>query len=1497
MSEKNSSKNNDTPETTQQEIDTLQNRIQRLEKENRQLLHKIHQEGDFYRTLFSNMSEAVCVYELVYNTNDEPQDYRVIAVNPQFVAMLGLDEEHIIGQLGSDLWGVKKPPYLETFNHVVQTGEPTSFEIFLERFDKTVKISAFWAGQSSCAALFTDMTKQKQTETALHESMSVLQATLESTADGILVVDNNGKWTRYNSKFIELWKIPQSIQESGDDEKALEFVLDQLAAPQEFIAKVKELYSKPQAESFDLIEFKDGRFFERYSQPQILDEEIKGRVWSFRDVTAQKKAEIALRENETDLRITLQSIGDAVICTDIEGRIVRMNAVAEQLTGFPLSEAEGKPLKKVFNIVNAHTRKPVEAPVKKVLEEGRIVGLANHTMLIARDGTEYQIADSAAPIKDADQNIRGVVLVFRDVTEAYEKDQLLKASEEKFRTLVNQTIDMLLLHEPDGTIVEVNRTAVEKYGYSREELLDMNVADLDPDYKNRVQSSAFQRPLALNESHHFEARQQRKDGTIFPAEVVVTKIKLREKEYLMGLGRDISERKQAEQALRYEKHLFQTLVDNLPDKIFFKDKNHHFIRVNKAKAAEQNTIPEQMIGKSDFDYFPAKIARATCKDDQQVLDSGEPIIDKEEMIKAGDETQWVAVTKLPLYDENGCITGTMGLARDITESKRAAEQLKKSEEKYRLLAENSVDIIWQMDLRLIFTYVSPAAESFSGKKPEEWIGSRLSEHVSRKEFFRLARQAVIAIKNYKTFSSLTMETTMKHKDGSDIPVEITGKLILNDKGKPVGLQGTTKEISQRKQAEAKIRQQIENMKFLSDTALDFIQQRVQDNLHYYIAHQVYEFLGQSAYVLITSFDEHSQRARIEHFEGLGKKLEKVTRLLGQHPAGFEFKIHPDLKQKLLTQKFIKRENDFHELTNGKIPKSVSKALLGTLNVNHIYDMGISKDQILYGTVVIGLCDHQELEKANVLEAFLKQASIAMQKKQAEDKFQENKSLLKRAQKIAHLGSWEMDVTTGQSKWSDEMYRICGYEPQSFKPTRDRVFDIIHPEDRKKAAEALERTIQSGSNYELEKRIVRPDGEIRWVLAQGEVIANGDGKSKKITGSFLDITERKKAQQNEERLRQELLQAQKMESIGRLAGGVAHDFNNMLTVIQGHSQMAMMRMDKSAKYYNDLKQINKAAIRAANLTRQLLLFSRKQESEFAPVNLNKTIRGLSKMLGRLVGEDIKIHENLEEKVRLVRADEGQIEQVITNLVVNARDAMTDGGDIKVTTENVIIKKKDDRNAEVRPGQYVKLAIEDTGPGIDEKIINKIFDPFFSTKGPGRGTGMGLSVVHGIVKKHEGWINVESSPGKGTLFEIFLPLSSEQEKEEKEDEIIVEDLKGNGENVLIVEDEQDVLHYIARVIEYHNYNVCKATNAKQALELFNSNKDIRLLISDIVMPDMSGDVLADKLKSEKSDLKVILSSGYTADRIDKSTIREKGYQFVQKPYNFNELLKNMKKLLAQ
>jgi len=356
--------------------------------------------------------------------------------------------------------------------------------------------------------------------------------------------------------------------------------------------------------------------------------------------------------------------------------------------------------------------------------------------------------------------------------------------------------------------------------------------------------------------------------------------------------------------------------------------------------------------------------------------------------------------------------------------------------------------------------------------------------------------------------------------------------------------------------------------------------------------------------------------------------------------------------------------------------------------------------------------------------------------------------------------------------------------------------------------------------------------------------------------YEDITEMK-------RLEAQFQQSQKMEAIGILAGGVAHDFNNILQAIQGYTDISLLSVQEDNPLYRNLNEIRKASTRAASLTRQLLLFSRRQPMEFIPFNLNSIVDNLLKMLHRLIGEDITINTELDSELWTVQADAGNIEQVIMNLTVNARDAMPEGGKIIIKTENVHVDKKYCKTyTYAHPGKFVCLMIEDTGIGMDKKTIQRIFEPFFSTKGPGKGTGLGLSVVYGIVKQHEGWINVYSEPGQGSTLKVYLPAVSIKPEEETKKEISLEGLKGSGERILLVEDEEGVREFTTSALRENGYVVYDAANVEEALNIFDKESgNFGLIFSDVDLPGKTGLELVDQLLSHKPKLRVLMSSGYT------------------------------------
>jgi PAS domain S-box-containing protein len=399
------------------------------------------------------------------------------------------------------------------------------------------------------------------------------------------------------------------------------------------------------------------------------------------------------------------------------------------------------------------------------------------------------------------------------------------------------------------------------------------------------------------------------------------------------------------------------------------------------------------------------------------------------------------------------------------------------------------------------------------------------------------------------------------------------------------------------------------------------------------------------------------------------------------------------------------------------------------------------------------------------------------------------------------------------------------------------------------------------------------------------LCDEDGRSVSYRGIIRDKTAHMK-------LEAQLLQSQKMDAIGQLAGGVAHDFNNILTSVVLFTHLAMDRIGDEHEAYGDLKQVFASAERAKDLTRQLLIFSRKQPLKCVPLSVNDSVNGLSKMLERLIGEDVEIVTELSVDLLSIEADKGGIDQLVMNLTVNARDAMPDGGRVVIKTGNVELSLEDcgSTSPEARPGSYVRVSVQDNGTGIDDSVMSKIFDPFYTTKSIGKGTGLGLAVVHGIVKKHGGWLDVESTVGEGTTFSAYFPSSSKPALPDPNALIgMPKKINGHGERILLVEDEDGVRVPVAKLLGSNGYTVFEAANADMAREIFEREDGrFNMVLSDVVMPGDNGLTLVSELRERNPMLNVLLMSGHMDQKAQWSVIHEKGYKFVSKPYTITELL---------
>ncbi len=768
---------------------------------------------------------------------------------------------------------------------------------------------------------------------------------------------------------------------------------------------------------------------------------------------------MALEASEENLRITLNSIGDAVIATDNEGAVTQMNPVAETLTGFSLSEAEGKPISEIFHVIHTRTGEEAPNPVHRVLKDGEVVGLANHTALIAKGGEKRQISDSAAPIRDLDGNVVGAVLVFRDVTEEYRIRMELEEERERLRQVVQNMPVLLDAFDEDGAFVMWNRECERVSGYTAEEII------------------------------------QRKDALelLYPDETYREQVR----EDLLRGGKD------------------------------FRDREWKIVTKSGA---------ERIIS-------------------------------------------WSSISgSLPLPGWH-----TWGIGVDITKRRRAEQSLRESESRYRLLVENAPLGIISADLEgRILEANDEMARILSAPSPEE----------------------------------------------------------------------------------------LRSINLLDDEAME--------------------------------------------------------------SSG----ISQDLRRCMESGETIVSEKPIHSI-------------------------------------------------------------------------------------------WEKDA----------MLRY------HLRPIRDE-----------------------------------------------------SGRLARVQAIVEDISGRKELEKEKSNLENQLHQSQKMEAIGRLAGGIAHDFNNLLTGINGNLSLALMDMNPSDPLADVLIEIRKASEHAAGLTRQLLAFSRKQIIEPKIINLNELVANLQKMLRRIIGEDVELRTDLKKRLGRIKADPGQVEQIIINLVVNARDAMPDGGSLRIATDDVAADEAfRQAHPQAESERFVMLEIADTGLGMEKEIIGKIFEPFFTTKGMEKGTGLGLSTAYGITRQHKGFIDVESDPGRGSTFRVYFPKVMDKAEPIRRSRELGFLMRGT-ETILLVEDDDIVRNMTHRILARLGYTTLVAQHGAEALEISEKHPGrIHLLLTDVIMPHMNGRELADRLLKSRPNTKYLFSSGYTDNVIVHHGVLEKNMNFIGKPYTPKDLAAKIREIL--
>ena len=502
---------------------------------------------------------------------------------------------------------------------------------------------------------------------------------------------------------------------------------------------------------------------------------------------------------------------------------------------------------------------------------------------------------------------------------------------------------------------------------------------------------------------------------------------------------------------------------------------------------------------------------------------------------------------------------------------------------------------------------------------------------------------------------------------------------------------------------------------------------------------------------------------------------------------------------------------------------------------------------------------------------------------------------------SQLGYWDWNIKTNEVVRNARWAEMLGYTLEEVEYSVNQWTDLHHPDDRNFAWKSITDHLEGRTPFhKIEYRMLAKDGQYKWILDQAKIVSwDASGKPLRMCGTHTDITEWKQAEQEREKLQSQLVQAQKMDTVGQLAGGVAHDFNNMLGVILGYAELALNQVDPSSSLYQDLEEIHNAGQRSADITKQLLAFARKQTIAPKILDLNEVVEGMLKMLRRLIGEDITLAWlPAQTELGQVKIDPSQLDQLLVNLCVNGRDAIAGVGRIAVETGTMIFDEAYcAEHPGFSPGSFILLSVSDDGCGMDKEISQKIFEPFFTTKVVGQGTGLGLATVYGVVKQNNGFINVYSEPGQGTTFNIYLPVHSGASGNSRTKTVSETNMSGT-ETILIVEDDAMLLKMTKAMLKKFGYTVLTANTPTKAIQLAKENASkIHLVITDVVMPDMNGRDLADQLHILDSERKILFMSGYTADVIAHRGVLDEDVCFLHKPFSSKELAGKVREALEK
>lgn len=1467
---------------------------------------------------------------------------------------LGLKPNQVVGQSAFDVY--KDFPNIKDSVKRALAGESVEFESHVGKSffaNYLAPFSHLKGAVDGIVGVALDVTERKHAGESLRENEEFFRLLFTTSPDAILIFDPFS--TTVPWEIVDCNESACRMNGYTREEllgKSIDMLLTQPTTSQEREAYVRMVEQKGVANSETTHRHRDGHIVPIEVANSIVI--LRGRRLMLgidRDVTERKRAQEAIRESEARYRAIVEQ---SVIGIGISrgNQIIFANAALLRIFGYDdLAEFVKYPL---MHHVAPTSQEMITAMLKTAKNEADSQR-EFECDIIRKDGTTRTLRATTTTV--ALEHDSYTQSTFQDVTERKQMEEALRASETQLSTAVKLArlghweydvkSDTFTFNDQFYAMLRTTADDVGGYAMSSTQYAQRFV---HPDDLQLV-GVEIQKALETKDPHYTAQLDHRilyGDGEAgyITVRIFVVKDDQGRTIRTYGVNQDITDRKKAEEALRREQSLLRALMDNLPDVVYFKDSQSRFLRISRSLANKfALDDPSQAIGKSDFDFFAEDHARPAFEDEQKIIKDGNPIVDFEEReVWADGREAWVSTTKVPLQDANGQIIGTFGLSRDITARKLAENQLKRQ----AAAIQTAHDGMAILDADGLYLYVNKAhAEIYGYDKPDDLIGKSWEVLYDSDQLKRFHKTVIPTV--YRKGSWIG-DAIGKRRDKTKFPQEVS--LTKLDDG---GLVCVVRDTTERTRAEETQRLQGSALSaaasgiVITDTHGDV--QWVNPAFSKMTGYTLGDIYGKNPRLLKSGFQDKDfygnlwemiLKGNVWHGEVVNKRKDGSV-------YDEEMTITPVLDDQGVIKNFVAVKQDITE--RKKATEALKRYELLSENTRDIMLFVRTDDgsvieankaaEIAYGYT------HDELLSLSIrdLRDPSAHAQLAQQMVEAQEKGIFFETIHRRkdgttfpvevSSRGADLGKTRVlmsiirDVT--QRKAADEQMRLLvhamrstaecvsitdlenqllfvneamlktyGYDEGELIGKNASIFRS-ESNDGVAMSEIIRETIRGGWQGEVNNK--RKDGTEFPIWLSTSVVKDEQGEPVAFVGVATEMTERKKAEKIQKSLEDQLTQAQKMEAIGTLAGGIAHDFNNILGIILGHATLIQRAKGDAGMIATSVDTIGKAVQRGAGIVRQILTFARKNDPAREPLDVNVSTEELAKMLRETMSKTIEIDVEKGTSFPVVSVDQTQFQQAVMNLCINARDAIVEScgegfvhGKLTIRTGRVSVKSLKEVFPEATASDYVSIAVSDTGTGIDEVTRKKIFEPFFTTKPLGKGTGLGLSVVYGVMKGHNGFVDVRSEMGKGSTFTLYFPSATSYLQEQKvlhSSETI--DMRGN-ETIFVIEDEEAMAHAIVKILAVAGYTIITAKDGVEALETFEQRyKDIDLVLSDIGLPRLDGKELFAKLKLKDASVKVILASGYLDPEYKSELLKAGAKDFIQKPYDAVEVLKKIRSTL--